>query len=554
MKKVKLITISLLFIFLVSFGFAQGYINNGATTVVSSGTYLVVNGNFVNNTNVANGNVNLDGTIKVNGNWINNASAGGVLSSIDNDGTVLFNGTTTFSGSSTAPFDFENMSIAAASAVNINANVPVTVNNNIANNGTLNIKSTAFGDGSLITNTISGSGTYKVERYLAANKWHLVSSPITNAMSGIFTGIWLRPYNETTNQFGEYIVPTNVPLNVGQGFSNWTYSNETRTFSGTVNNGTVGPIDLPRTNLGWNLIGNPYPSAIDWNAATGWTKNNVGNSIYVWNGELGQYATWNGTSQTNGGSRYIPMGQGFFVQASSAGASIAMNNNVRVHNSVAFMKNEDLANIIRIKVVNSKSSDESVIAIRPEVMDEFDYQFDATKLRGDASAPQLYTKKAETEAVICAYSDLFKVFGQFVYFEPAEYAEHVLIYTHTLDESGVPVLFDHVAGATIYPNVPYTFTPTTQNISKRFEFIKVSPTSVSKSTNSSIMVWESNGTLYIDNLGDEILKEVKVFDMQGKLVYTSTDNKFWLRDVTSAMYVVRIQTDKSLINKKIFIF
>ena len=184
-------------------------------------------------------------------------------------------------------------------------------------------------------------------------------------------------------------------------------------------------------------------------------------------------------------------------------------------------------------------------------MDEFDYQFDATKLRGDASAPQLYTKKAETEAVICAYSDLFKVFGQFVYFEPAEYAEHVLIYTHTIDEPGVPVLFDHVTGATIYPNVPYAFTPTTQNINKRFEFIKASTTGVEENTSADVMVWESDKKLHISNLGNETLQEVKVYDMQGKLVFVGNQQISSLSHLTTAAYIVHVVTNQQTITKKI---
>ena len=443
----------------------------------------------------------------------------------------------------------KNITLASGSTLTINQGGTLTVAQDLANNGTITVKSTAAGDGSLITNTISGSGSYKIERFLAANKWHLISSPITNALSGIFSGIWLRPYNETANQFGEYIVPTNIPLIVGQGFSNWTYNNEVRTFSGTVNNGIVGSINLPHTNLGWNLIGNPYPSAINWDAVSGWTKTNVANSVYVWNNN--QYATYINGLGANGGSQHIAMGQGFFVQALAGGGSIAMNNNVRVHNTVGFMKNSEPANIIRVKVATNENSDESVIAIRSGVMDEFDYQFDATKLRGDASAPQLYTKKAETEAVICAYSDLFKVFGQFVYFEPAEYAEHVLIYTHTIDEPGVPVLFDHVTGATIYPNVPYAFTPTTQNINKRFEFIKASTTGVEENTSADVMVWESDKKLHISNLGNETLQEVKVYDMQGKLVFVGNQQISSLSHLTTAPYVVHVMTNQQTITKKI---
>ncbi len=443
----------------------------------------------------------------------------------------------------------KNITLASGATLTINQGGTLTVAQDLSNNGTITVKSTAAGDGSLITNTISGSGSYKIERFLAASKWHLISSPITNAMSGIFAGIWLRPYNETTNAFGAYITPTNIPLTVGQGFSNWTNNNEVRTFSGTVNNGAIGPINLPRTNLGWNLIGNPYPSAINWDAASGWNKNNVANSVYVWNNN--QYATYINGLGANGGSEFIPMGQGFFVQALSGGGTISMNNNVRVHNSVAFMKNSDPANIIRVKVATENNADESVIAIRSGVMDEFDYQFDATKLRGDASAPQLYTKKAETEAVICAYSDLFKVFGQFVYFEPAEYTEHVLIYTHTIDEPGVPVLFDHITGATIYPNVPYTFTPSTQNLNKRFEFIKASTTGIQENSSADVMVWQSDKKLHIHNLGNEILKEVNVYDMQGRLVFVGNQHISSLSHLTTAPYVVHVVTNQQTIIRKI---
>ncbi len=43
----------------------------------------------------------------------------------------------------------------------------------------------------------------------------------------------------------------------------------------TVNNGSV-TVTLYNHNYtytkGMNLVGNPYPSAIDWNAASGWTR------------------------------------------------------------------------------------------------------------------------------------------------------------------------------------------------------------------------------------------------------------------------------------------
>ncbi len=61
----------------------------------------------------------------------------------------------------------------------------------------------------------------------------------------------------------------------------------------------------------------------------------------------------------------------------------------------------------------------------------------------------------------------------------------------------------------------------------------------------SISLWESNGTLYIDKLGDDILKKIKVFDMQGNLVYVG--NKMQI-NLTKGVYIVNIETN----NRKIF--
>ena len=69
--------------------------------------------------------------------------------------------------------------------------------------------------------------------------------------------------------------------------------------------------------------------------------------------------------------------------------SISMNNSVRVHNTTPFLKNEDAANLIRVKVANENFSDETVFVIRQESMDEFDPWFDASKLRGSSLAPSI---------------------------------------------------------------------------------------------------------------------------------------------------------------------
>ena len=74
--------------------------------------------------------------------------------------------------------------------------------------------------------------------------------------------------------------------------SKYWYSNDNVT-----QNGGAGSGDQEN---GWNLIGNPYPSTIDWNRLSVSDKNNIENSIWIFNQTAGNYGVWNGASGTLG--------------------------------------------------------------------------------------------------------------------------------------------------------------------------------------------------------------------------------------------------------------
>ena len=75
---------------------------------------------------------------------------------------------------------------------------------------------------------------------------------------------------------------------------------------------------------GFNLVGNPYPSSIDWeqyntsSTTTGIYAHNINNTIYELNPATGNFDTYQvGGAHTNHGSNIIASGQGFFVRASN---------------------------------------------------------------------------------------------------------------------------------------------------------------------------------------------------------------------------------------------
>ncbi|MEM8601759.1 MAG: T9SS type A sorting domain-containing protein [Bacteroidota bacterium] len=67
---------------------------------------------------------------------------------------------------------------------------------------------------------------------------------------------------------------------------------------------------------GWNLVGGPFASGLDWDAA-GWTKTSVDNLIYVYDPATTTYKVWNG-SVGDLGSGVLAAGQAFWVKANAA--------------------------------------------------------------------------------------------------------------------------------------------------------------------------------------------------------------------------------------------
>jgi hypothetical protein len=449
-----------------------------------------------------------------------------------------------------------NIAVATSTSIEIPPTQTFTITGSLINNGTINIGSSASGNGSLVINgNITGSGTYNVQRYLTASQWHLVTSPINSGVSGVFEGIWLRPYLEATNTFGEYIQPTDIAMPTGQGFSVWAPSAQTRNFGGTINHGNVGPISIQLTgvagpNQGWNLMGNPYPSAIDWDAASGWTKNNLANSIYIWNNN--QYASYVGGIGTNGGSRYIALGQGFFVQATAAGASLSMANGICLHNGVNFLKEtSEPLNIIRISVSGNSQSDEAVIAIRESNVNAYDPETDAVKFIGSSSAPQMFTTKGDlSQLAINSVNSITDVFGKAVYINYAQDGQHTLAWSHTLQGATIPVLYDNLTSIAIQPETPYTYSATSTDLAERFTFVEISLDIENQSAN--INVWENNNILYIQNLTSNPINNVSILNMQGQMVMQFSDNVMDLSKLSPAAYIVKVVAgNKSVVEKVI---
>ena len=102
--------------------------------------------------------------------------------------------------------------------------------------------------------------------------------------------------------------------------------------SGPINQGDIS-FAVSFAESGWNLIGNPYPSTLDWSSTSGWSSANLANAIYVRNNENGNsnsvIASFVDGVGTNGGTGLIATGQAFWVAAIGSNPSLTVNETAK---------------------------------------------------------------------------------------------------------------------------------------------------------------------------------------------------------------------------------
>jgi hypothetical protein len=187
---------------------------------------------------------------------------------------------------------------------------------------------------------------------------------------------------------------------------------QTLSFTGPPNTGNFN-ISISYTSSGkavsdgYNLIGNPYPSPVSWNAIRALPGNSgqITSIMKRWSNSgdyLGQYADWNGVVGTNGATDNIALGQAFFVKSLPGASSMVMQNSVRRSlPGASFFEEQPVeqpGNLLRLKISGEKGADEAVIYFDNEASDGYDENQDAMKLPGTQTGlPNIYTRAGENE-------------------------------------------------------------------------------------------------------------------------------------------------------------
>lgn len=137
---------------------------------------------------------------------------------------------------------------------------------------------------------------------------------------------------------------------------------------------------------GWNLLANPYASAIDWDAPIGWQKANLTGAIHVWDATIGQYNMYADGVGINGGSQFIPSSQAFWVQATDDNPILAVTELAKTNQQGEF-KNQSAPDVLYLTLAGANSYDQVALRLFDGVNQL--QTIDIPKLYSNLSVPKL---------------------------------------------------------------------------------------------------------------------------------------------------------------------
>lgn len=413
----------------------------GGTLNFGNGNIHTFSGSFT----ITNGTLNLGSSI------INIAGAvtysGGTLNI--NTSTLNYNSA---SAQDILPVDYYNLNLSDAGTKTITSATSVSneldINaGTLVTGGFLTLKSTATGTARVGTNAGTITGDIIVERFIPGGsnkrKWRFLSSPVNvsgsiaisqyiddiliTAPAGTAGGFDVNPFSPTnTASFRTYdetvggvsnngwTDPTDVTNTIASGigaevfvrgtrtltnpYLNWTTPDDvTIDFVGALNSGTISPtitytpsVGGASASDGFNLVGNPYASTIDF-TNNGLTKTNIDNKFWCYNPNTGSYGIYDMdlNDSTNSITRYIASGQAFFIRANATNPVLSFTEAIKcaAPGNNYFKGNQSKAthSVMHITVSNDSTyADEALVVLDETASCYSGDTHDAGKLFNDA--------------------------------------------------------------------------------------------------------------------------------------------------------------------------
>jgi hypothetical protein len=486
------------------------------------------------------------------------------------DGTSWSNGapdgtmSATIAGNYTATGNLDACTV----TVTGNAVVDIPSGYDVTLNGALSVgpgsSFTLENDANLLQNTsAANSGSITVKRNSSAIKrqdYTLWSSPVANQNLLAFSPMTVvsptsrfYQYNSSTNQYNSVTSPGTTTFNDAQGYlirvaNNhptfaWIWNGQ---FSGTPHNGDYGyALYNNGAGFGYNLVGNPYPSPISAADFVSQNASQITGTLYFWRETNGNpnnnpYCTWspagggngtfvsNGEAQVNDPQGVIQTGQGFFVESSATGTSVAFHNNMRLANNANqfFRHNiaqspQDGASRLWLNATNAQGAFcQAAIAYTQDATNGYDIGLDGKSISSPTTDLYMMVEGQKLSIQARAGFDASDIVP--LAFKAATAGDYSIALDHTdglFSQDQNVYLRDNLTGDIHDLKASaYGFTSDAGTFESRFDILYQMPLAVNNPTLDNQLVIYKQGGKFEISAGQMEMASVRVFDIGGRLI------------------------------------
>ena len=474
----------------------------------------------------------------------------------------------------------KSITIESGASITVNSGGALNVNGDLINNGIVNVSGIisfptsssvvdfdgssggAFnliststtqsgGIGSIASTTPANfTGNVIVQRYMGSvggQQFRYVASPVANATKPSNLGTLYKYNGGWAKYYGT--------MGIGEGYAALT-SQLNWAVTGAIQTGSFQWTNLP---AGWNLLGNPYPSDIDWKVA-GWSSTNIDPTIGVTDNSISGYPNYfKYIINTTPGS--IALGQAFWVYVTTGTGSLTITESAKSATNAGRFYREDAEQAqtifdqsFMISINNGKYSDQSFL-LNSEKVSGKSMRQDLTKLFN----PEMniyFLDDQEREMLTHTLRDLPADIKIPIGVEVNKAGEYEISFRNTETFDRPLYLIDQQEGQAIPVSATMTYKVTINDVSRphhdRFYLSPKAEVKWNAEASVSIYPNPARDVVNIHTVG--LSSTATLMDINGN-VLTSGDFKgegtIDMANYPAGMYFVKVKTDHGMVTKKI---
>ena len=532
---------------------AAGVTATTATITIAPGSSVTLTGT---------GSMNVYGSLTNNGTFTPSSASGSVVSFKGSSAqtisgvAILYNATVNNIAGVTIARGIEltmkGALMLTAGALNTNGNLTIDIDNGG------NIGYTTGDVGTV-------SGNVKVFRAINSITTHYISCPLNGVTANDLaddaqvinpatTKTRLFQFNNTSYAWTA-VDDLNTVMAPSNSYSMWFPAVTSVDFTGTYNHAASYTYSSPNVAAKFMFVSNPYPSTLDWEASSGWTKTGVKNAVYFWNPTTNGYASYVSGQGTNSATQYIPAMNSFFVAyngTTPSTATVGISNGVRSTTYKAMWRTKS-DETVRLTLKSANAADEAVIRFNDGATNDFDDALDAYKMMNASAVPSIYTAIGSTNYSINSISSPYAKDTIPVMIKVPADGDYVLS-INSSDPTIEYILADKKLGTeTPVTTKDYSFTALKTDSINRFDLQMRQAESITTGVQQASLI---SGLQILSSPNGFLVKSgvsgtgsIEIMDATGNRVKTLSNvsltngNNFFTPEIAGGLYLVKVNID-----------